>query len=306
MPPLLFKEFPMPSFTYGDSSQTGDDKYVIAQFRADANLAWVAELRAFLMKDELKYKWFHPERHRVEANSKLWKRVQDGVHQAEITIVDPHRYRDYALMEFLEQQAIPGVDFDTRALNDLCGDYIIDGSPIGIVRGFDDVFMASVFFDSSRLTADSFTPTGLKRRAGGKLKDAIVLAARSHAMIAPSEMLDLITTCHGPTGPDFLSRLRKIRQLARVFDVEHPKSLPILNEFTERLAVAAGVPPHMSRLMFRSGLVFESRSEGQDHIQAADIAAGWAVDLLTLTNGDFRTLAQRFAWVGVNGVVVPP
>jgi len=51
--------------------------------------------------------------------------------------------------------------------------------------------------------------------------------------------------------------------------------------------------------------VSEGKSQDIDHIQAADLAAGWAVDLLTLTNGDYRALAQRFAWVGVNGVIVP-
>jgi hypothetical protein len=55
----------MANSTYGDSSRTGDDKYVLAQFRSNASLAWVGELRAFLVKGELKYKWFVPERHRV-------------------------------------------------------------------------------------------------------------------------------------------------------------------------------------------------------------------------------------------------
>jgi hypothetical protein len=61
----------MVNFTYGDSSRTGDDKYVLAQFRSDASLAWVSELRAFLVKDELKYKWFAPERHRVMASVRI-------------------------------------------------------------------------------------------------------------------------------------------------------------------------------------------------------------------------------------------
>ena len=90
-----------------------------------------------------------------------------------------------------------------------------------------------------------------------------------------------------------------------MFDVEHPRSLPILNEFSERLAHAAGVPHSISRVLRRNGIVSEGKSQDIDHIQAADLAAGWAVDLLTLTNGDFHALAQRFAWVGVNGVIVP-
>ena len=38
----------MPGFAYGDSVKTGDDKYVLAQFRHDAILTWVSELRSFL------------------------------------------------------------------------------------------------------------------------------------------------------------------------------------------------------------------------------------------------------------------
>lgn len=33
--------------------------------------------------------------------------------------------------------------------------------------------------------------------------------------------------------------------------------------------------------------------------------AGWAVGLLIFSRGEYIELAKRFAWVGVNGVVVP-
>jgi hypothetical protein len=46
------------NFVYGDSCVSGDDKYVIAQFRQDDPMEWVADLRAFLVQDELKYKSF--------------------------------------------------------------------------------------------------------------------------------------------------------------------------------------------------------------------------------------------------------
>jgi hypothetical protein len=45
----------VPNFVYGDSCVSGDDKYVLAQFRHDASMAWVGELRAFLVKDEAGY-----------------------------------------------------------------------------------------------------------------------------------------------------------------------------------------------------------------------------------------------------------
>jgi hypothetical protein len=115
----------MANFTYGDSSRTGDDKYVLAQFRSDASLAWVGELRAFLVQDELKYKHFFPQRHRVRSNAELWRRVENGVHQAEITIIDPRSYKDFAVYELLEQQAVPGVDFDIETINDKSGNILL-------------------------------------------------------------------------------------------------------------------------------------------------------------------------------------
>jgi len=303
----------MSSFTYGDSCQTGDDKYVIAQFRSDASLDWVADLRAFLMKDELKYKWFNPERHRVMAKADLWKRVQDGVHQAEITILDPRRYAEFAMAEYLEEQAVPGIDFDTRAINEKSGRYLIEGSPLGAVSAFEYDWLADntryydgyVSGDGGVHIGGRFSADSVKQRAGGKLHDAIVVAARSHAMLAPSEMNEIMRSCFGYGGMDYASGMDLIKRMTRVFDVEHPKSIPILNEFSERLAHAVGIPHSVSRAIRRKGIVSEAGSHDIDHIQAADLAAGWAVDLLTLTNGDYRTLAQRFAWVGVNGVLVP-
>jgi|HubBroStandDraft_6_1064221.scaffolds.fasta_scaffold01566_8 hypothetical protein len=292
----------MANFTYGDSSRTGDDKYVLAQFRSDASLSWVGELRAFLVRDELKYKWFVPERHRVRSDTELWKRVENGVHQAEITIIDPRSYRDFAIAELLEQQAEPGIDFDLKTINEKSGQYIIEWSPVGRIGAFNLDWLAD---NTNFEDATDFTAHGLKQRAGGKLRDAVVLAARSHGMVTPSELSEILASSFGGGTLDFQTRMKYVSDVTRVFDVEHPKSLPILNEFAQRLAHAAGVPRYLTHAMNRSARVYESTSHDVDHIQAADLAAGWAVDLLTLTNGDYRTVAQRFAWVGVNGVVIP-
>jgi hypothetical protein len=292
----------MVNFTYGDSSRTGDDKYVLAQFRSDASLAWVGELRAFLVKDELKYKWFVPERHRVMANSELWRRVENGIHQAEITIIDPRSYQDFAIAELLEQQAEPGVDFNVKTINEISGQYIIEWSPVGRLGTFDLDWIAG---NTNFQDATDFSAHDLKRRAGGRLRDAVVLAARSCTMVTPSELSEILSNSFGGGVLDSQARTKYFGEVTRVFDVEHPKSIPILNEFAERLAHAAGVPRSLAHAMNRKAGVWETSSHDVDHIQAADLAAGWAVDLLTLTNGDYRPLAQRFAWVGVNGVVIP-
>jgi hypothetical protein len=93
--------------------------------------------------------------------------------------------------------------------------------------------------------------------------------------------------------------------MCRIFDVDHPGSVPILNEFADRLAYAARVGNVASLLRGSAKMVSEEESQTRDHIQAADMAAGWAVDLLIFTKGDYVELAKRFAWVGVNGVVIP-
>ena len=133
------------TFKYGDACESGDDKYVVAQFRSDASLAWVSDLRSFLNLAELKYQDFHPRRHQVMSNAEMWA----------------------------------------------------------------------------------------------------------------------------------------------------------------RLTHAAGVGNVASILRGSSKMVSEEKSQSIDHIQAADMAAGWAVDLLIFSHGDYVELAKRFAWVGVNGVVVP-
>ena len=100
-------------------------------------------------------------------------------------------------------------------------------------------------------------------------------------------------------------RVSLIKHAHHEFDVDHPGSVPILNEFSDRLVLAARVGNVASLLRGSSEMVSEEKSHSIDHIQAADMAAGWAVDLLIFSRGDYRELAKRFAWVGVNGVVVP-
>ena len=297
----------MSHFAYGDSCQTGDDKYVIAQFRSDASLGWVHDLRSFLNKPELKYKWFLPERHRVMAKAELWKKVESGVFQAEITIVDPRVYRTFSILEWLDKQAEPGIDFDERTINEETGLLVIECSPLRIAQDFGGDWHFARF----NLLTDEITDVGdfraatVKQRAGGKLKDAVVVAARAHAMISPSDQKEIVARCTLSSASDFESAVASIKKMSRIFDVEHAKSVPILNEFSARVAHAAGV---MGASIFHRGAidpVAEADSRDAEHLQAADVAAGWAVDLLTLTNGDYRSLAQKFAWVGVNGVVIP-
>jgi hypothetical protein len=289
------------NFVYGDSCISGDDKYVIAQFRHDAPMGWVAELRAFLVKDELKYKYFQPERHRIVANKPLWHRVRAGVERAEITIVDPFEYQDRVLFDLQESGAEPGYDFDSRIVFELTSDALIEDSPLRAAQ-MSQVDWLPNNFDTG--TREDFSTEKIRHRVGGKRRDAVVTAARAHAMVSPSEKWDLIRLCSGFDMPNMMERLAIIKKMGRVFDVEHAKSVELLNEFYDRIAEAARIPG-LGVLNGSRRMVTEENSEAIDHIQGADIAAGWAVDTLMYTNGDYPTLARQFAWVSVNGIVVP-
>ena len=302
----------MSTFKYGDACESGDDKYVVAQFRSDASLSWVPDLRSFLNLHELKYRDFHPQRHRVMSNAEIWAKFESGIQQAEITIVDPGVYQRAVIDDWLEKQAEPGVDFDLKMVNDESGEWMIQMSPLGMAQATSiDYYHEHVAFDETtgRFSPDAkfqnFSAMAIKRRAGGRLKDATVLAARSHAMLSPSEREEMIAICSRPSGIDYETRCAALAKMCRIFDVDHPGSVPILNEFSDRLVHAARVGKVASLLRGSAKMVSEEKSHSIDHIQAADMAAGWAVDLLIFSRGDYRELAKRFAWVGVNGVVVP-
>jgi len=302
----------MSHFKYGDACQSGDDKYVIAQFRSDASLAWVPDIRSFLNLPELKYRDFQPRRHQVQSNAEMWRKLQQGIQQAEITIIDPLVYRQAVIDDWLDKKAEPDHDFDMKMVNDQSGEWMLQMSPLGIAEATSiDYYYERVVIDettgrfSPNAEFQDFSAPALKRRAGGRLKDATVLAARSHAMLSPTERQEVIAICSPWSSADYGKRCALLAKMCRVFDVDHPGSVPILNEFADRLVHAADVGNVASLLGGSSKMVSEEKSHTIDHIQAADMAAGWAVDLLIYSHGDYKELAKRFAWVGVNGIVIP-
>ena len=249
----------MANFTYGDSCRSGTDKYVIAQFRSDADLDWVSRLRAFFQKDELKYKDFQPERHRVESKPELWKSLVEGIRQAEITIMDPKPYEEYAYWELVDQQATPGYDFDSKTIKEISSRSMIEWSPLGRIGAL------SLDWLVGQTESKDVTVDGLHRRAGGKRHDAIVLAARSHAMLSPSEMSEILSLFINGASAIPSNRMRDIDRLARVFDNEHKPSLPILNDLVDQVAYLVGVK---GREQTRDS-VREMSSREADHLQAA-------------------------------------
>jgi hypothetical protein len=300
---------------YGDSTQTGDNKYVLASFRADANLGWVVELRSFLNLPELKYRDYLPRRQHVASNARLQAKLNKGLAEAELTIMDVERYKTFAYFDLIDQGAEPGGDFDLSTLNRMAADDMLRDSPFSLRS--DEMYhglpadgsyqtLTRQSFSDALQELPEFDPQAIRQRAGGKLRDVQVLAARAHSMLSPSEFQELRFMIASPMyGGNLSKNLERIKKLAHVFDVEHAKSVPLLNELVGQIAAVSGVPRGIATHLASAAPIREASSTSSDHIQAADFAAGWAGDLLVATNNDFRTLARQVRWVTVNGVSVP-
>jgi hypothetical protein len=300
---------------YGDSTRTGDNKYVLACFRADTNLGWVVELRSFLNISELKYRDYLPKRQYVASNTRLQVSLNKGLAEAELTVVDVERYKALAFVDLIDRGAEPGGDFDLNTLNRMAADDMLRDSPFSLrseemyrglpVDGTYQTLTSQSFSDRLQELPD-FDPQPIRHRAGGKLKDVQVLAARAHSMLSPSEFQELrfIVGCPMYTG-SLARNLERIKKLAHIFDVEHAKSVPLLNELVGQIAEVSGIPRHLATHLASSRPIREASSTLSDHIQAADFAAGWAGDLLVATNNDLRALARQVRWVTLNGVSVP-
>jgi hypothetical protein len=281
--------------TFSDSCKTGDDKYILAKFRADQKFEWVRDLRAFLTVDELKWKHFEIQRHRVKSKADLWKKVEGGVFAASLTIIDPGVIIVAIQADLNNDGAEYGTDFNQRDLNDCCAHTLVTCSPLIQLP-------QKMFQDGCVMPRDLVSSDRLLARAGGKLSDAVVLTARAHSVF---EAGDLPADSFDPGVS--LNVARMALDTEAQFDSEHAKSIDVLNEALDDLEAAMPPFPQLRTFYFdpRSAAkrrVLEARSEDLDEIQAADMAAGWARDILL--HDDYRGLARRFERVSVNGYAV--
>ncbi|GAC1432223.1 MAG: hypothetical protein NVS1B11_10500 [Terriglobales bacterium] len=155
---------------------------MLAQFRHDAILTWVTELRSFLDLKELKWRDYRNRREYVLSNHELSQRVRAGLEQAELTIIDLPMYRRITLIDLIDQGAEAGHDYDLTILNDLTSRRMISESPLGRLSHLEDYSetLPFTYFNQSRGLSK---PAELQARAGGKLNDAVVLAARAHSIL---------------------------------------------------------------------------------------------------------------------------
>lgn len=291
--------------SFADSSPSEgarlDKKYILAQFRGDADFNWVDPLRSALSVDELKWGIVRDRRARLKsANRDLWKKVENGVAQATIVVIDPEptvrEIRLYAESEDMTEQ--DGLTDDWLAAS--CALTLIHRTPVAYLpwRLADAIHWSAVYEFG---TLNDYMPEIILKKVGGDLRHAKIFAARAHAMF-DLQNLDLQTSSTRDVFKSPLSRLllTELLATARSFDVEDPKTIDILNQ----------VGDHLGRIILPRGdslnnspawpLVSEKNSRDYDEIQAADVAVGWAREMYDL-NPDPRALATRFERVWING-----
>jgi hypothetical protein len=238
---------PVSYSTFGDSTTTEGPfrKYVLAQFRSDADLAWVVDLRAELVADELKYKAFRKARYRIRQNRDLWKAVETGVGQATIIVSDPTPLVDAARDSYVAQGGKEGTDFGDTELHRDGAAALIAMTPIAFLP--DELVKASFWAPGQRLgSLNDFSPKQIQDEIGDGLKTAAVFAARAHATF------DVVTRDAGAKTTRDVYRsplapviLRELMSVSRLFDEEHPASADLLNRASDEIGmfIAARLRP---------------------------------------------------------------
>jgi len=232
----------------------------------------------------------------------LWSNIENGLSQATIIVIDPEPVAAAVEQNYREQQAEPGIDYTTKDVIEECTTALVAGTPITHLP----LILASEIswsYYAPILELSSLAPQNIRNRLGGGLKAAIVFAARAHAMFDLQKLDKSVAT----TRDVLISPLRRTLMLevlstSRVFDAEHLASIEVLNDAVETIAssmldMLPVWPPPDGQPLIR-----EVDSHAIDELQAADIAAGWARELVEL--GDYRALAQKFRRVYINGKIV--
>lgn len=296
---------PTDQSTFGDATSVPGgplSSYVLAQLPGKAELSWVSDMRSLLVVDELKWKLFQERREWLQAKSDLWKRVRSSMKSATIIVIKPTEIEDEIRALWTEQGAEEGADFDRDDLINTCATALIADTPVAYLPNH-IARTLGLYALKPYLSFDRFAPESIKARIGGRLRDAKVFAARAHATFDTARVAQ-----PGQRTVDVFRRpgagviLRELLATERGFDEEHQKSVDVLNEASDVMAHAlAGALARPGELSTQP-LVREFSSRDVDQIQAADVAAGWAHELIALSNE--RALLETFGRVLLNGRVL--
>jgi hypothetical protein len=294
-----------PLKSFGDSTTTEGaplSKYVLAQLRSDASLDWVGELRALLVKDELKYRDFKEARPRLKQNRKLWKLIENGIGQASIIVIDPTPVYDWVEKVLKNSGAEKGVDYDDKKIIDDCGTALIGITPVAYLP-----LRISELVPGSRVievaSLETYLPEKMKQQLGGGLKDAKVFAARSYAVF---DLKSVDALDEGGSDEFNLSQkailVQELASTIRIFDKEHPKSAELLNSAITYITegIAENYPLWQAEKPDIFVKEYDSRTISE--IQAADISAGWAREILDAANP--AALCTMFERVWYNGTKI--
>jgi hypothetical protein len=286
--------------SFGDGTKTSGrfQRYVLAQVRSDADLNWVQRLRGLLVRQELKYNDVKENKPRLQKNRELWSQIEKGIGQATIIVIDPGAYEPM-VRETLDSVDIEKAGSEQKAVVDACVYEVLSGTPIAYLPNA--IFQQVPWSDETTLTSLArFTPKGILDELGGKLQHALIFAARAHAVFDVSSAGAMKRTT------DAFRSLRAARLIlpevlatARHFDNENKRTTDLLNSAVNEIAASFSEAFEGAEEISDQPLVIESDSRGYDEIQAADISAGWAREMLEL--GDPHNLAPRFERVWLNG-----
>jgi hypothetical protein len=286
--------------TFGDGTKTSGrfQRYVLAQVRSDANLEWIHRVRALLVKEELKYKDLKDNKYRFQKDAVLWSQIEKGIGQSSVIVVDPGEYEPL-VRDTLNDLDVEKAGGETNAIVNACVSEVLSGTPIAYLP--QAIHRAVPWVDERTLTTlERFTPEEILKQLGGKLQHAMIFAARAHAVFDVAAM-----DSQSRTTDAFRSQraarliLPEVLATARHFDIENKKTAELLNSAVN--AIAESLTDALDGLESISDkpLVIETDSRGYDELQAADIAAGWAREMLEV--GDASNLGTRFERVWLNG-----
>lgn len=169
--------------TYGDSTLTEGGtlrKYILAVFRSDSTLDWVGFIRSSVGKDELKYGDFVRARHRLIRDRVNWKRIEAGVGQASIIVIDPEPVVDQLVTAAKSEAVDPAIAMNTKLLTESCATALIEGTPIAYLPQSLARAVPWSIYDPVA-TLDDFSPQTIRNAIGSGLRKAQIFAARAHA-----------------------------------------------------------------------------------------------------------------------------
>lgn len=270
-------------------------KYVIAQFRGDARLDWVQRLRSMLGVDELKYGNIQERRPKLKLDRELWGQIENGVGQATIIVSDPAPFYHSSKFLLEQQGAKENIDFSKNDLIQRSSIAILDNTPIAYMPF--EMMRLSGFRGKEVARLDAFSPLVIQTALGNNLRKAKVFAARAHAMFDTPAIAEHVSNLNNALrSPAATVLLAEILSTSRVFDEEEPKSIDFLNSALEEMAISLS---HELPIITRRGKISEAKSQTINELQAADVAAGWAREIIDISGSS--ALANKFERVWING-----